>query len=592
MKQLYTSVITLVGIFAFGQEVEVRWQKDIKSLSQDFLSQLSTTIDGQHLLSGSTIKSQETGAKNQDSNALSTVSSQPTATTQNHGYDYHIVKLNQQGQIVWDKYFGGNNHDFLTATTSTQEGGFLLAGTSYSTSGLQKKGKQKGGSDIWVIKVNESGEEEWQKTLGTTVDEEAKSVIQTNDLGYFIAGNAQIKQTQNSEGFGSKDVWLVKLDKTGKVVNQLYLGGKGLDEVEKIIPTKDGGALVGIYSRSTSIENGELKIENKTSPDEELKEDANHTNNQQSTNNQQLTTKESNSSNQIPTTYQPKTTENYGEGDFWVVTLSKEGKVEWQKNYGGSGDDHIRTLANTDAGYIIAGESRSGNSGNKKSNIKEGTDLWVISLDENGNELWQKGYNFKNRDVLMSLNTINGKQEDGSWKTKGYLLGGYTQAEGKVQKEDETFWMLYIDSKGEEVWRKHVEGKEKKQEERLVDAKLNNDGTYILAGTSAEELGKENWKVVKLSDKQLEKLIEKQDMRIYPNPVEDYCYVEIGMDFPSSSAGWEATISIYDMTGKLAYQTKTKNSVTKLNTAKLPQGMYIVTATTETKSITNKIVKK
>ena len=592
MKKLYTNVIALVGIFAFGQEVEVRWQKDIKSLSQDFLSQLSTTIDGQHLLSGSTIKSQETGAKNQDSNALSTVSSQPTATTQNHGYDYHIVKLNQQGQIVWDKYFGGNNHDFLTATTSTQEGGFLLAGTSYSTSGLQKKGKQKGGSDIWVIKVNESGEEEWQKTLGTTVDEEAKSVIQTNDLGYFIAGNAQIKQTQNSEGFGSKDVWLVKLDKTGKVVNQLYLGGKGLDEVEKIIPTKDGGALVGIYSRSASIENGELKIENKTSPDEELKEDANHTNNQQSTNNQQLTTKESNSSNQIPTTYQPKTTENYGEGDFWVVKLSKEGKIEWQKNYGGSSDDHIRTLANTETGYIIAGESRSGNSGNKKSNIKEGTDLWVISLDENGNELWQKGYNFKNRDVLMSLNTINGKQEDGSWKTKGYLLGGYTQAEGKVQKEDETFWMLYIDSKGEEVWRKHVEGKEKKQEERLVDAKLNNDGTYILAGTSAEELGKENWKVVKLSDKQLEKLIEKQDMRIYPNPVEDYCYVEIGMDFPSSSAGWEATISIYDMTGKLAYQTKTKNSVTKLNTAKLPQGMYIVTATTETKSITNKIVKK
>ena len=582
MKKLYMSLLGLVGILACAQEVEVRWQKDIKSASQDFLSQLTTTIDGQHLLSGSTIQTPKSTSSN----------GQSSANVQNNGYDYHIVKLNQQGQIVWDKYFGGNNHDFLTATTSTQEGGFVLAGTSYSTSGLQKKGKQKGGSDIWVIKVNENGEEEWQKTLGTTVDEEAKSVIQTNDLGYFVAGNAQIKQAQNSEGFGSKDVWLVKLDKTGKVVNQLYLGGKGLDEVEKIIPTKDGGALVGIYSRSSIIENGELKIENKTSPDEELKEETNHTNNQSSTNNQQLTAKESNSSNQIPTMYQPKTTENYGEGDFWVVKLSKEGKIEWQKNYGGSSDDHIRTLANTDAGYIIAGESRSGNSGNKKSNIKEGTDLWVISLDENGNELWQKGYNFKNRDVLMSLNTINGKQEDGSWKTKGFLLGGYTQAEGKVQKEDETFWMLYIDNKGEEVWRKHVEGKEKKQEERLVDAKLNNDGTYILAGTSAEELGKENWKVVKLGDKQLEKLIEKQDMRIYPNPVEDYCYVEIGMDFPSSSAGWEATISIYDMTGKLAYQTKTKNSVTKLNTVKLPQGMYIVTATTETKSITNKIVKK
>ncbi len=573
MKKLYMSLLGLVGILACAQETEVRWQKDIKSASQDFLSQLTTTIDGQHVLSGSIIQTPKSTSSN----------GQSSANVQNNGYDYHIVKLNQQGQIVWDKYFGGNNHDFLTATTSTQEGGFLLAGTSYSTSGLQKKGKQKGGSDIWVIKVDESGEEEWQKTLGTAVDEEAKSVIQTTDLGYFIAGNAQIKQTQNSEGFGSKDVWLVKLDKTGKVLNQLYLGGKGLDEVEKIIPTKDGGALVGIYSRSASIENGELKIENKTSPDEDLKEETNLANNQSSTNNQKLTTKESNSSNLIPTTYQPKTTENYGEGDFWVVKLNKEGKIEWQKNYGGKDDDHIRTLANTDAGYIIAGESRSRNSGNKKSNIKEGTDLWVISLDENGNELWQKGYNFKNRDVLMSLNTINDVTGN---KTKGYLLGGYTQAEGKVQKEDETFWMLYIDNKGEEIWRKHVEGKEKKQEERLVDAKLNNDGTYILAGTSAEELGKENWKVVKLGDKQLEKLIEKQDMRIYPNPVEDYCYVEIGVEFK------EATISVYDMTGKLAYQTQTKNSVTKINTGNLPQGMYIVTAKTENKSLTIKIVKK
>ena len=167
MKKFYTSIIALVGIFAYGQEVEVRWQKDIKSLSQDFLSQLSTTIDGQHLLSGSTIKSQETGANNQEGNALSTVNNQPTTTAQNNGYDYHIVKLNQQGQIVWEKYFGGNNHDFLTATTSTQEGGFLLAGTSYSSEGLQKKGKLKGGSDIWVIKVDENGEEEWQQTIGT-----------------------------------------------------------------------------------------------------------------------------------------------------------------------------------------------------------------------------------------------------------------------------------------------------------------------------------------------------------------------------------------------------------------------------------------
>lgn len=562
MKQLYLSVLALVGMVTYGQEVT--WQRNIKSNTQDFLSQLTITLDGQILLSGSTIQTNQ----------------QPVSSSnRNNGYDFHVLKMNQQGQTVWEKYFGGTQHDFLTATVSTQEGGFLLAGTSYSDEGLQKKNKSKGGSDIWLIRLDENGEEQWQKTLGTEVDEEAKSVVQTSDLGYYVAGNVQSKK----RAFGSKDILLVKLDKNGKIINQLYLGGKGLDEVEKIIPTKDGGALVGIYSRSSKMENEKMRTEKESSLDEEPKEETNLANNQLSITNHQQTTKESNSSTLIPTTYQPKTTENYGEGDFWVVKLSKEGKVEWEKSFGGKEDDHLRTLANTDTGFIIAGESRSSSSGNKKSSIKEGTDLWAIALNELGEEQWQKGFNFKNRDVLMSLNTINdatGKQ------TKGFLLGGYTQAEGKVQKNDETFWMLYLDNKGEEIWRKYVEGKEKKHEERLVDAKLDRDGSYVLAGTSAEELGKENWKIVKLGDKQLEQLIEKQDMRIYPNPVADYCYVEIGIEFK------EATINVYDMTGKLAYQTKTKNRVTKINTASLPQGSYIVTANTENKSITNKIVKK
>lgn len=552
MKQLYLSVLALVGMVTYGQEVT--WQKNIKSNTQDFLSQLSTTIDGQILLSGSSIQTNQ----------------QPVSSThQNNGYDFHVVKLNQQGQTLWEKYFGGNNHDFLTATVSTQEGGFLLAGTSFSDEGLQKKNKQKGGSDIWIIKLDENGEEQWQKTLGTEIDEEAKSVIQTTDLGYFLTGNVQSKKG----AFGSKDVLLVKLDKTGKLIHQIYLGGKGLDEVEKIIPTRDGGALVGIYSRSGN--DSEFKVQNSETIESNIfDEEENQTSN--STQNNQPKT------SQLATRI-PKSSENYGEGDFWVVKLSKDGKVEWQKSFGGKEDDHIRTLTNTETGFMIAGESRSGNSGNKKSNIKEGTDLWLVSLDNNGEELWQKGFNFKNRDVLMSLNAISDISGN---QTKGYLLGGYTQAEGKVQKNDETFWMLYVDNKGEEVFRKYVEGKEKQNEERLVAATINRDGSYLLAGTSAEELGKENWKIVKLADKQVEKLIEKQDLRIYPNPVTDYCYVEIGVEFK------DATISVYDMTGKLAYQTKTKNTVTKINTANLPQGSYIVTANTENKSVTNKIVKK
>ncbi len=513
MKQFYTTacLLCMTGL-SLGQEV--LWQQDIKSSTQDFLSQVTTTVDQQYLITGSSIQAKKLTSENK----------------QNNGYDFHLVKLNQQGEEIWEKYFSGQNHDFLSATVATQEGGFLLAGTSYSEKGLDKKEDSKGGSDIWLIRINEFGDELWQKTIGSASDEEARAVIQTTDFGFFVAGNVQ----NATKGFGSKDVLISKIDKNGKELSQIIIGGKGLDEVEKMIPTIDGGALLGMYSRSDA--GGSKK------------------------------------------------TENYGEGDYWIVKLNKEGKVEWEKNYGGKGDDHLRTLAMTSTGYIVGGESRSERSGNKTVGIEEGTDLWLLSINQSGEEIWQKSYNFKNRDILMGLNVVKSADDKNA---KGFLIGGYTQADGRIEADDETFWMLYLDQNGNEQWRKHVKGESRKKEERLSDIKLNRDGSIILAGTSAEELGKENWKIVKLGDKQVDQLIEKQDIKIYPNPVSDYAYVEVGFEFK------EADITIYDMGGRQLQSLKTKNKVTKINTQNLIQGAYLVTVKTDTNKTANaKIIKK
>ncbi|PXW06918.1 putative secreted protein (Por secretion system target), partial [Chryseobacterium sp. CBTAP 102] len=258
--------------------------------------------------------------------------------------------------------------------------------------------------------------------------------------------------------------------------------------------------------------------------------------------------------------------------------------VEWEKNFGGKGDDHLRTLALSSNGFIIGGESRSERSGNKTVGIEEGTDLWLISLNERGEEQWQKSYNFKNRDILMSMSVLHSADDKSS---KGILLGGYTQAEGRIETDDETFWMLYLDQNGNEQWRKHITGESRKKEERLSDLKLNRDGSIVLAGTSAEELGKENWKIVKLGDKQVGDLIEKYDIKIYPNPVSDYAYVEIGFDFK------DADILLYDMSGRQLQKLKTKNRVTKINTQALVQGAYLVTIKTDNNKTANaKLIKK
>ncbi len=536
MKKISLSAFILCMALGIHAQ-EVVWQKDIQSSTQDFLSQVTTTIDQQYLITGSSIQSK---------------SQSPAASSQkqNYGYDFHLIKLNQQGEEVWEKYFSGQNHDYLSATVTTQDGGFLLAGTSYSGKGLDKKEESKGGSDIWLIRINEFGDELWQKTLGGSSDEEARAVIQTTDLGFFVAGNVQ----GSSKGYGSKDILITKLDKDGKELSQLILGGKGLDEVEKMIPTKDGGALLGMYSRSSEVKAGSGKLE---------------------------------AGSGVKIDSYSKVSSNFGEGDYWIVKLDKNGKVEWEKNFGGKRDDHLRTLALTSNGFIIGGESRSERSGNKTVGLEEGTDLWLIALSEKGDEQWQKSYNFKNRDILMGMSVISGKQEDGSGKSKGILLGGYTQAEGRIETDDETFWMLYLDQNGNEQWRKHVKGESRKKEERLSDVKLNRDGSIVLAGTSAEELGKENWKIVKLGDKQVDQLIEKYDIKIYPNPVSDYAYVEIGFDFK------EADILLYDMSGRQLQSVKTKNKVTKINTQALIQGAYLVTVKTDTNKTANaKLIKK
>ncbi|MDR6923633.1 hypothetical protein J2Y40_004527, partial [Chryseobacterium sp. 2987] len=97
MKRFYLSALMICTALSASAQ-EVLWQKDIKSSTQDFLSQITTTIDQQYLITGSSIQT-----KDQQSVANS--------QKQNNGYDFHLVKLNQQGEQVWEKYLSGQNHD-------------------------------------------------------------------------------------------------------------------------------------------------------------------------------------------------------------------------------------------------------------------------------------------------------------------------------------------------------------------------------------------------------------------------------------------------------------------------------------------------
>ncbi|MDR2205160.1 MAG: T9SS type A sorting domain-containing protein [Flavobacteriaceae bacterium] len=591
MKPIYI-IVFIINTLNLSAQTTL-WQRNLPSSAQDFLANMTSTIDRQILLSGSSIKSDR---------------QQAVGSKQNAGYDYHIVKLDQRGNPVWEKYFGGSRHDYLAASTATKEGGFLVAGTSFSNKSGDKLENNLGGSDVWILRLDENGSEIWQKTLGTKSNDEASAVVQAMDETFFVAGNIN----SNKELFGSKDVFVSKLDQNGNLVQTTILGGSGLDEVADMMPTTDGGAILAVYSVNSSdskfkvqnslaskfnVQNSRLSSDKNTnsgkvsnllefmSPESRIPQLETRNIVRLSTN-ASLRTQFIEASNPEPFDFAQG-----DNGDYLIVKLDKNAEIEWQKTFGGTGDDRPKKISLAENGYIISGESRSNSSGNKTQNIEDGTDVWVIYLDKNGDEIWQKNYNFGGRDVAMSLSVINGRGESHSpneSNIKGILIGGYTQAEEKIKKDDEKFWMLCIDSEGKEMWRKFVEGNEKKREERLVSARLQGDGTYLLAGTSADELGEEHWKILKLGDSDLENMIDNQPLAVYPNPVGDYCYVELRDTSFEVRDVEEFSIEIYDMSGKKLQAVKTKNAVTKIDTSALPQGVYIVTANMKS----TKIVKK
>ncbi|MGV0831949.1 T9SS type A sorting domain-containing protein [Empedobacter brevis] len=507
----------------------IKWERKIENKKQDYLSDVITTIDQQYLVSGS-------------------------SNTNERNFDFHIIKLNQQGNTVWNKFFGGDKNDFLNTSISLTDGSFILAGSSYSNRSFDKNFDNMGLSDTWLIKIDENGNEIWQKSLGTNYKEEVKKVTLTSKSDLILALDTKIDLPE----VGKNNVQLIQLDSKGDFVKDIFISTRVSDNIESLVSTQDGGVILGIYSRSETHAKGGNNLE------------------------VSLDSVQNNYRKFNTTTIIHKNDKFYGEGDYWILKFDSDLNLEWQKTFGGDKDDHLRNIAETEDGYLIVGESNSNISGNKKTDNENFTDSWNIKVDKNGNEIWQKSYDFGKIDIPMSLDVIQNYKMSTS---KGYLIGGFSQQDHKLERNDERFWLLYLNNEGDEIWRKYIDKKGNSMN-RLVSAKFI-ENAYILAGTTSEEIGFEDWNIVKLTDKEISELEEKDHFRIYPVPSSTYLYVDLNIDF------YTADISIFDLAGTLIHQQTTKNKITKLNTSSLIGGVYILKVETNTnQSFNQKFIKK
>lgn len=423
-------ILTLI-ISSYGIAQEIQWEKSYGGKQAEYLTDAIATADYGYILAGSSL-SVKSGNKSDDNKG---------------DLDYWIWKMKENGDPEWQKSFGGLGSDFLQSIDKTNDGGFILAGTSASDKGIDKLENSRGGEDFWIIKLNARGEQEWQKTIGGSGQEKLQTIHQTFDGGYIIGGSSSSYKTDEGEigektkdTFGNLDYWIVKLDKIGKIVWQKTYGGIYYDELRSIEQSKDGGYIVGGYSNSPSSEIPQLGIGQKLD-------------------------------------------NNKGIGDFWVLKIDKDGNEQWQKTIGGDQDDQLYAVHQTyDGNFLVGGNSNSQATDEKSKNNSSGTDFWILKLDQEGKTIWQETYNIGEVDVLTSL--VENKD-------RTILLGGFAQSElaqnpnfGAKQKETESindFVAIKINENGEETWRRTV-GSD--GEDLLKKAIETRDGGYLLAGTS------------------------------------------------------------------------------------------------------------
>ena len=151
-------------------------------------------------------------------------------------YDAWLIKTDANGNKVWDKTFGGSSYDEANAVQQTSDGGYILAGETYSFG--------TGSYDAWLIKTDANGNKVWDKTFGGISSDGAYSVQQTSDGGYILAGST------DSFGAGSSDAWLIKTDADGNKVWDKTFGGISGDVASAVQQTKDGGYILAGYTGS------------------------------------------------------------------------------------------------------------------------------------------------------------------------------------------------------------------------------------------------------------------------------------------------------------------------------------------------------
>jgi len=259
--------------------------------------------------------------------------------------DYWIVKIDIEGNILWDKIVGGSDGgEHIWNGSPTLDGGVVAVGYTYSTDG--DVSISYGGADTWAVKITSDGELEWDYTIGTDWIDKGYAVMATSDGGYLLTSSSSIHEdaigniTCTPHSYGWTECVLFKLDSNLNLEWQKCYGGSNHDGIYGIIELDDGY----MFSSYTTSNDGDV-------------------------------------------------TGYHGEADIWVVKIDFDGNIMWENCFGGyKGESAHYISTNSNGSYTVIGGTRS-NDGDVSGNhgLSEfDTDVWMFGISNEGELLWQK----------------------------------------------------------------------------------------------------------------------------------------------------------------------------------------------------------
>ncbi len=499
---VFTGIIVLGSSgYIAAQAPPIQWQRSLGGSMGDDAKSIHQMADGGHIIAGY--------SSSLDGNVLDVHGTQ---------LDYWIVKTDASGSIQWQKALGGTSSELGVSIAATYDNGYIVTGYSFSADG-DVTGNH-GNCDYWVVKLDDTGAIQWQRSLGGSNIDISVSIRQTYDSGYIAVGRSFSNDGDVTGAHDSAECWIVKLSATGATQWQKCLGGSRGDGAYDVQQTLDTGFVVACVSSSV---NGDV-------------------------------------------------TGNHGDYDAWIVKLSATGVLLWQQSLGGTGTDYAAAIIQTrDTGYVVAGSSNSAN-GDVTLN-HGGFDYWIIKLSSSGAIQWQKSFGGSADEYAYSVKSTF----DGGYVVAGTTFSGNDDVWGTYGFSD--MWIVKLSSSGELDWQRSLGGS---SYDNAACIEQTADSGYIVAGSSMSDdicvtgnHGSNDYWIVKLKDTThiagLETLnVNKNDeLSVMPNPA--------GNHIDIAFSGTIHDVKITDLLGRVVYKGDPNATHAGIDIASLLPGMHIIT---------------